>query len=111
EGLRPRLVESGDQPTHCLQRDWLAERITVLLSPTTEVRMPVRPVVELDPVQVQASGAPHDISEIATRRVGGDETVAQAATRGLGDLHSRSGDRPVQVHLDAVTTDGQRFHS
>ena len=56
DGARAHRPQCLDEGAHGRQGNRLIEGIEVLLSPAQQIRVPIRPVVELDGGQVQATG-------------------------------------------------------
>ena len=103
DGARAHRPQCLDEGAHGRQGNRLIEGIEVLLSPAQQIRVPIRPVVELDGGQVQATGETgHDL-DVLSRTEGSDETVSQSVRRGLAHLESAR--RAGRGLGDAVPTD------
>ena len=99
---RPQRLDEG---AHGRQGNRLVQGVEVFLSPTQQVSVPIRPVVELDAGQVQATRETGHGLDVLSRAEGGDETVAQPIRRRRTHLH---GARRARRRLgDAVPADAQ----
>jgi len=100
-----RRPQRLDKSAHGRQGNRLVQSVEVFLSPAQQVGVPIRPVVELDAGQVQATRETGHGLDVLSRTEGGDETVAQSIRRRRAHLH---GARRTRRRLgDAVPADTQ----
>lgn len=99
---RPQRLDEG---AHGRQGNRLIEGVEVLLSPAQQIRVPIRPVVELNPGQVQAARKTGHGLDVLSRAEGRDKTVTQSVRRRRAHLESA---RRAGLGLgDAVPADGE----
>ena len=102
---RARRPQRLDKSAHGRQGNRLVQSVEVFLSPAQQVGVPIRPVVELDTGQVQATRETGHGLDVLSRTEGGDETVAQSIRRRRAHLH---GARRARRRLgDAVPANAQ----
>ena len=100
-----RRPQRLDKSAHGRQGNRLVQSVEVFLSPAQQVGVPIRPVVELDAGQVQATRETGHGLDVLSRTEGGDETVAQSIRCRRAHLH---GARRTRRRLgDAVPADAQ----
>ena len=104
---RPRAhrAQGLDEGAHGREGNRLIEGVEVLLSPAQQIRVPIRPVVELNAGQVQATRETGHGPGVLSRTEGRDETVTQALRRRRAHLESAR--RAGRGLGDAVPADGQ----
>jgi hypothetical protein len=86
------LMTGSDQEPDGVQRHRLTECVVVGLSPTEQVGMPICPVAELDPGQVQATHVVGEGVKVPPRAVVDHEPVEQ---RGPGVRRDLNGGPPL----------------
>ena len=102
---RARRPQRLDEGAHGRQGNRLIQGVAVLLSPTQQVGVPIRPVVKLDVSQVQATRETGYRLGVLSRTEGGNEAVAQSV-RGRG-AHLHGAGRAGRGLGNAVTADRQ----
>ena len=86
--LRAHRPQRLDEGAHGREGNRLVQGVEVLLSPTQQIRVPIRPVVELNPSQVQATRETGHGLDVLSRAEGRDETVTQSVRRRRAHLES-----------------------